>query len=154
MKIIVGHDDVVNAWISKRYGVTCLQSPSALLGVIDGNGVLRGAFVTTWRNDTTAELHIFGRTSNETWKAYFKWVFGMVHRLEISTEKRNKSIKRAAPKFGFCFEGVGKDYYGPGRDALRFYMTEDRCRWVQYRVCHKDPSSQPRLREELHTYSN
>lgn len=131
MKLVTGHDATVNAWIAKRYGVTVLHHPSVLVGVIDSDGVLRGAFVTTWRNDTTAELHLFGRTSNETWKAYFAWVFDLVHRLEICTDKRNKTIKKAAPKFGFKFEGVGKDYYGPGRDALRFYMTPQHCRWIR-----------------------
>lgn len=130
MRLVIGHDATVNDWISRRFGVHVIQQPSDSIGVIDNAGVLRGAFVTSWRNDTTAELHLYGRTSNDTWKDYFAWVFSAAHRLEIHTNKRNKAIKRAAPKFGFKFEGVAKHYYGHGRDALRFYMTPDQCRWI------------------------
>lgn len=130
MRLVFGHDDTVNDWISQRYGHYVAQTPSAVIGVIDSRGVLRGAFATTWRNDTTAELHLFGKTSNDTWKEYFAWVFMAASRLEISTEKSNRAIKKAAPKFGFKFEGVARSYYGPGRDALRFYMLPQHCRWT------------------------
>ena len=131
MKLVFDHDRTVNDWIERRFGYVVLQRPADSVGVIDREGVLRGAFVTTWRNDTTAELHLFGRTSNDTWKEYFAFVFSEAHRLEISTSRQNKAIKKAAPKFGFKFEGVAKHYYGPGRDALRFYMTPDDCRWIK-----------------------
>ena len=131
MNLVFGHDDTVNQWIQIRYGAAVLQTPAVLIGVVNNDGVLRGAFVTTWRNDTTAELHLFGKTSNDTWKDYFRWVFAHCHRLEIHTSKKNKAIKRAAPKFGFLFEGVAKEMYGPGADALRFYMTPQHCRWIK-----------------------
>lgn len=133
MNLVYGHDATVIAWIAKRHGLMPL-GPSTTIGVIDSDGVLRGAFVTTWKNDTTAELHLFGRTSNDTWKDYFRWVFDRCHRLEIHTAKTNVHIKRAAPKFGFKFEGVAKEFYGPGRDALRFYMTARQCRWLRSEV--------------------
>lgn len=131
MRLVYGHDTAVNEWIARRYGLHVVQRPSDSLGVIDSAGVLRGAFVTTWKTDTTAELHLFGRTSNDTWKDYCAWVFAGAYRLEIYTDRKNKAIKRAAPKFGFQFEGVSKHYYGPNRDALRFYMTPDQCRWIK-----------------------
>lgn len=130
MNLVFGHDTTVNDWLDLRFGVVPL-SDAVSIGVIDSDGVLRGAFVTTFKSVATAELHLYGRTSNNTWKGYFRWVFLSAYRLEIMTDKRNKTIKKAAPKFGFRFEGVSKDYYGPGRDALRFYMTPAHCRWIK-----------------------
>ena len=46
------------------------------------------------------------------------------------TTKANKAIKRAAPKFGFKFQGVERGYYGPSVDALAYSMTPDQCRWI------------------------
>ena len=132
MNLVFGHDATVNGWLAVRYNTHVLRQPAASIGVIDSDGVLRGAFVVTWVRETTAELHLYGRTSNDTWRAFFRWVFAQgVYRLEIRTSKRNRAIKRAAPKFGFRFEGVERDYYGRGHDALRFYMTPERCRWLK-----------------------
>lgn len=120
----------MNDWLDRRFSVIPPRD-AVSIGTIDANGVLRGAFVTTWKSEATAELHLYGKTSNDTWKGYFRWVFSNAYRLEILTDKRNKTIKRAAPKFNFKFEGTSRDYYGPGRDALRFYMTPQHCRWIK-----------------------
>ncbi len=131
MDLVFGHDRTVAAWLEAKDGVRVRQTPAVIVGVIDAKGVLRGAFVTTWKNDATAELHLYGKTSNDTWKGYFRWVFDLVHRLEIRTSKANKAIKKAAPKYGFKFEGSERDYYGPQCDALRFFMTPSQCRWLR-----------------------
>lgn len=131
MILAAGHDDTVAEWVAQRYGAYLLQSPAAALGVVDDDGVLRGAFVVVWKNDTTAELSLYGQTSNDTWKQFFAWVFGAgVWRLEARTVKGNKRITRACVKFGFRFGGVDHAYYGPGRDAAVYIMTPDRCRWI------------------------
>ena len=132
MHLVLGHDATVNAWVALRYGVHVQQQPSVSMGVINRDGVLVGAFVLTAKNDTTAELHLYGKTSNDTWREMFARVFGSgVYRLEIRTAKSNRAVKKAAPKFGFKFEGVERDYYGRGQDALRFYMTPEACRWLK-----------------------
>lgn len=131
MKLVFGHDPTVNEWIKRRYGAVVAQSPAVTIGTIDSKGILRGAYVTTWKSEATAELHLYGVTSNDTWKGYFSWMFEHAYRIEVLTDKRNKKIRKAAPKFGFKFEGVSRDYYGPGRDALRFYMTPHHCRWIK-----------------------
>lgn len=133
MRLITGHEPTILEWLERVYGVMVVQTPRLVLGVIDDEGVLRGCFVITWRTDTTAELHLYGRTSNDTWKQLFRAVFGEfgVYRLEIRTAKRNRSIKRNAPKFGFRFEGPVRDYYGPGEDAWSYSMTPYQCRWLK-----------------------
>jgi RimJ/RimL family protein N-acetyltransferase len=65
-------------------------------------------------------------------RGFFVWCFNElgVWRLQIATTRDNRSIKRGAPKMGFKFEGVARDYYGIGVDALRYSMTADQCRWL------------------------
>lgn len=132
MKLVAGHSDTVNAWISKVHGAHILHQPSETFGVIDDEGVLRGALVTWFKTDATAELSVFGELSNDVVKAYFRWVFGHIHRLEVRTSRRNKAVKKAAPKYGFSYQGRDRDYYGPGDDALVFYMTPEKCRWIDH----------------------
>lgn len=126
------HEPTILEWLSQRYGVAVYQSPRVVLGVIDDEGVLRGCFVVTWRSETTAELHLFGKTSNDTWKALCRLIFieWGVWRLEVRTAKTNRAIRRAAPKFGFRFQGTEREYYGPGQDAYAYAMTPNECRWL------------------------
>lgn len=130
------HEPTILDWLSQRYGVAVYQTPRVVLGLIDDEGVLRGCFVVTWRNDTTAELHVYGKISNDTLKVLFRLVFieWGLYRLEVRTTKTNKTIKKAAPKYGFKFQGVERGFYGPGRDALAYAMTPNECRWIHGRA--------------------
>lgn len=133
MNLVFGHDQTVIDWLAVTYGLHVIQTPRVAMGVVDGAGVLRGAYVITWHTDTTAEWHLFGAVSHETIKAMFHAVFlqWRVHRLEIRTHRKNKKIKKAAPKFGFRFEGVARDFYGPRQDAFCYAMTAGECRWIK-----------------------
>ena len=133
MNLVAGHDETVIAWLAQAFGVHVLQYPRATLGIVDRNGVLRGAFVITWRNDTSAELHGFGAISANTVRQMFKAVFGQygVHRLEVRTPRKNKKIKKAAIKYGFRFESVARDDYGPGNDGFVYAMTAPECRFLR-----------------------
>jgi RimJ/RimL family protein N-acetyltransferase len=129
---LTGHDEAVLLWVYERYGVRTGGRPCEAWGVVDGSGVIVGAFVLTHEHNRTMELHLYGRTSNDTWRAMFRAVFLWfnVYRLQIRTPRRNKAIRKAAPKFGFAFEGISRHFYGPGEDALCFYMTPETCRWL------------------------
>lgn len=119
-------------WLAATHHAYFHQEPRALLAVVDALDCIRGAYVITWHNDCAAELHVFGTATPDTTKALFLYVFLdlQVHRLQIHTARHNKRIKRAAPKFGFKYECVARDYYGPGEDAIQFAMTPDHCRWI------------------------
>ena len=132
MNLVFGHDATVNAWIEQTVGWLVNKTPSVSAGAIDADGVLRGALVLTWQSETAAEMHLAGRISNDVLKAWFGFVFGRagIHRLEVRTSKKNRTIKRAAPKFGFRYESVAKSFYGPGHDAVVYVMTPDQCRWI------------------------
>jgi hypothetical protein len=132
VRLVTGHDETVAHAVSQAYGVSLGGKPGHAWGVVDEAGTLRGAFLVTHEHDRTWELHVYGRTSNGTFRAMFRAVFGALgcYRLQIRTSRRNKAIRKAAPKFGFKFEGISRHFYGPGEDALCFYMTPEHCRWL------------------------
>ncbi len=119
--------------VEQAYGIRMGGKPGHAWGVVDDRGELRGAFIVTHEHDRTWELNVYGRTSNDTVRAMFAAVFGNLgcYRLQIRTSRRNKAIRKAAPKFGFKFEGIARHFYGPGNDALLYYMTPATCRWIK-----------------------
>lgn len=134
MNLITSHEATIVDWLERVHGVHVLQTPRLVLGIIDRDGVLRGAFVVTWRNDTSAELHVYGALSNGVVGEMFRTVFGAcrLHRLEVRTPRSNKRVRKAAIKFGFKFQCVEPEFYGPGKDAFTYYMTSNQCRWAKY----------------------
>ena len=133
MKLVSGHDATVIDWLARAHGVHVVQHPRMVLGIVDYGGVLRGAFVVTWRHDATAELSVYGAVSPDAFKGMFRAVFLEcgVHRFEVRTSRKNKKVRKAAIKFGWRFECVARDYYGPGDDAFCFAMTANECRWIK-----------------------
>lgn len=133
MPLLFGHDADVADWVAGKMG-GLVVFPHAAIGMLDHNGVLRGAFVFAFHNAHTAELTLYSENviTNDMWRGAMSWVFEDIGigRLQIRTERKNKAVKRAAPKFGFRFEGVARDYFGPGDDALLYYMTPATCRWI------------------------
>lgn len=132
MNLIDGHDAEICEWLAARFGMHVVRTPRNVLGVVDDQGFLHGAMVITWHHDTTAELSVFGTVTPDTVKRMFQAVFVIwgAQRLEIRTSRKNKPIKRAAPKWGFKFEGVARNFYGRGEDALCYGMLPTECRWI------------------------
>ncbi len=131
--LVHGHDEAICAW-AERIFASPIAGPRLALGIITDDGTLQGALALSLKNATTADLTVLssGVITPKIAKGFFRWCFDDVgvYRLEVKTAKTNKAIKKAAPKFGFQFEGTAKNYYGPNRDALCFYMTPDTCRWI------------------------
>ena len=132
MRLVTGCDDDILAWLRDHFGLYVLQHPRAVFGIVDG-GWVAGCFVVTWRSDTTAELSVYGRVSPATFRQMFRTVFEQlgVYRLEIRTHHANAKIRRAAPKFGFTFQGSEKHFYGPNEHAYVYTMTPETCRWLK-----------------------
>lgn len=134
MPLLFGHDAEVAEWAERKLEGR-MVFPHAAIGMLDRDGVLKGAFLVAFHNPHTAELTLYseGVVTNGMWRQFFGWVFDGVgvFRLQIRTTRQNKQIKKAAPKFGFRFEGVSRDFYGPGNDSLNFFMTPAMCRWIR-----------------------
>jgi hypothetical protein len=133
MHLISGQDAPICDWLTRKFNVHVLQHPRVVLGMVDDAGVLNGAFVVVWKTDTTAELNVYGTVSHETVRAMFRTVFETlnVYRLEVRTPRDNKTVQKAAPKYGFRFDGIERDYYGQGQDAVTYALTPNNCRWLK-----------------------
>lgn len=132
MRLVFGRDQLVAQWIEDTYGESMGGKPGFAWGVVNGNDIC-GAFVVTLEHNRTAELHVFGRVSNDTVRDMFKAVFAdlNVYRLQVRTAKKNKTVRKAAPKYGFKYEATLKHFYGPGEDAYSYFMTPQDCRWIK-----------------------
>jgi len=134
MPLLINHDEDVAAWAENKLEGR-LVFPHAAIGMLDRRGVLRGAWLLSFYNRHTAELTLYseGVISNEMVRGCFAITFQHlgVQRLQARTTRQNKIVKRAAPKYGFKFEGVARDFYGPGEDSLNYYMTPAMCRWIE-----------------------
>ena len=135
MRLLFGHDQAVWQWVETKWG-TVGRAPDAAFGIIDGDGVLRGALMLHAENAWTAELAVYSESAitPKIARSFFKVAFGDLGlwRLQIRTQRDNKAIKKAAPKMGWKFEGVARGFYGPHGDALLFYMTPELCRWIKH----------------------
>ena len=134
MKLLIGHDERVVRWLESKMGGE-LMPPWKGIGIVDDAGILKGAHVIQPVTYWTAEWTLYSdhAITHGVIRAFFRHVFDElgVHRLQIRTARNNRAIRKAAPKFGFKFEGVAPGYWGPGADALMFHMTRDRCRWLR-----------------------
>ena len=132
--LLFGHDEDVARWAEEKMG-GLLVFPHAAIGMLDPQGALRGAFLLALHNPHTAELSLYseGVMTNGHWRGFFAYTFNHlgIYRLQIRTHRKHKAIKKAAPKYGFRFEGVSRDFYGPGVDSLNFYMLPAMCRWIK-----------------------
>src|SRR5262245_37892087 len=117
MRLVTGHTDLVWRWAC-RYFEGGLDAPDWAFGIVDDGGVLRGAIIGDQCNRWTAEVTICGENAftPAVAKDFFRLYFLRYWRMQVSTTRDNRTIKRNAPKAGFKFEGVAADYYGAGRD--------------------------------------
>lgn len=135
-RLVFGHDETVLEWALKRDpDGLAYHNASWVVGVVDAQGALHGAVsvVQTSPSGVTIGLECDRVITKGSIRDLFAFVFEHLgaSRCEMVTKRTNKVIKKHAPKvLGFKFEGVRRDWYGPGEDALAYYMTPDTCKWI------------------------
>lgn len=62
----------------------------------------------------------------------FAWAFHVVgaRRLVARIPSGDEKVRELAKRAGFTFEGLALDYFGEGRSAAVYAMTEKTCRWL------------------------
>jgi len=130
--ILHGHDSIVCDWYANKLGMRVIPAHSAI-GFLDIDGSLRGAMILQMDNDYTATVHLYSELPQLSTFARggFAWMFSHAYRINAQCRTQDKAMKRHLPRLGFKFEGRHKDWFGPGRDVLSFYMTADQCRWIR-----------------------
>lgn len=131
--LVFGHDDTCLQWLNRKWGGDIGRVPQAVIGIVDGNGVLHGAIPLWQENAFTWEVGVYseGVIGTAVTRQFFALMFYdlCAQRLQMKTERTNKRMKKLAPKMGWTFEGIARGYYGSG-DALCFGMTPETCRWI------------------------
>lgn len=131
--LVFGHDATCLEWLQQRWDVG--RRPQIVPGIVNESGVLHGAVPLWQENVWTWELGVYseGVISPRVVRDVFAFVFVELaaDRLQMKTQRSNKTMRKLAPKIGWTFEGVAKSYYGDGDDALMFAMTPLTCRWMK-----------------------
>ena len=133
MQILFGHDQAVTAWAAQK--IDGLSQPTHAFGLIDGAGVLRGCLILNEITANTADLVVYSEapiTANVV-RPFFRIVFDVLHygRLQTIAERSNAKSRKDTPRWGFKWDGTARDFFGHGRDALRFVMLRADCRFLK-----------------------
>lgn len=127
MILLLGHDETVANWVATHVGKT-FHAPYTAIGVIDGEGTLRGGFVFTSFTGDAIEVSLAGRgcVGRGVWPGVLGYVFDQLNcaRLSIHTRRSNKAVTKQAPKLGFKYEGVSRRLYGD-EDGIAYSIVRD-----------------------------
>lgn len=133
MQIVHGHDETILAWLQRVHAIAWCNFPAYVFGIVDRDGVLRGCVILERRNEGAGELHVWGAVSRDVAKDTFWLAFRHLgwRRLECRIARKNKAVRRSALKWGWRFECVCPEYFGPGEDGFQYSMTPESCRWLK-----------------------
>lgn len=124
--VLPDNDLHVMQWCWKTYNLHPIPVAMAI-GIIDNYAdELAGcAYFTNW-NLCDIELNLYGEGAFT--KGIFRYLaliactqFNVI-RVTIKTQRKHKRLRRTAEKFGFEYEGIERDLYGKGKDAIRMVM--------------------------------
>lgn len=133
MELIFGQDEAVAAWASARLG-TAIVRPYVAIGVGDGSQ-LRAAMVFNDYTGANIEITVASDPSGWTRAAVreaFAYPFRQAgcRRLTLRTRADNAAVLGIAARLGFRREGVLRDFYDDGCDAVVFGLLRSECRWI------------------------
>lgn len=127
MNLVFGQDQRVADYVTSKT-MAKFSAPFTTIGIEDKGGALIGGFIFNDYTGSSIHMSLAGSAAikRSIWAAVANYVFVQsgCSRLEIKTSKGNRMVRKIAPRFGFRFEGVAKDYYGEGHDALMFALTK------------------------------
>ncbi len=137
MRLMLGHDYEVARWATDKYAAGLAPYIQAM-GIVDGEGNIRGAATLHDFNGSNVELCYWGPwtvTRGIARQIAMVCFYGLkACRVSCRTPRGNKIVARHLPKLGFRYEGLARHYYGPTKqhDAIMFGMTlEDAARLLR-----------------------
>jgi hypothetical protein len=85
-------------------------------------------------NQSNIEMTIYAEPGGITrevirYVANYVFVKNNCRRLTVRTKKRNKRVLQLAPRYGFKYECIAKQFF-PDDDAVVFRMLRQECRWL------------------------
>lgn len=135
--LLFGYDQDVLNWALAREPEGLAFQNAWVAGILDNHGNLSGAIAICQVSPGGVSIGVEsdGAISRRVVRDTFAFIFHHLgaSRCEMVTRKTNKVMKKHAPTtLGFKFEGVRRDWYGPGQDGLAFSMTPETCKWIDH----------------------
>lgn len=138
MRLVVGCDEIVAAWMEGQTGRPYRlyydregQPAQAVMGWAD-DGVLVSAAYFTNHHPGSIEIHICGRLTRGCVRDAYRYAFGQlkVWRVTALINRSNKLLRRKLHKLGFRYEATLKNQYG-AEDAIMFRLDRAAAeRWM------------------------
>ena len=131
MQLLTGFADTVKRWATTK--IDGLSEPAHVFGLIDEAGALRGCLLLNEITANTAEFILYaeGRVGPGAMRQVFATSFDRYGRLQATVQRSNALCLKQAPKWGFKYDGMARDFFAPGADAIRFVMLRRDCRWLK-----------------------
>lgn len=134
MNLILHRDPEVAAWAAQRLAREFVP-PYVAVGTAGRDGVMDGAIVFNGYTGTDIEISGAGRgvVRRALWRWMARYVFDELHcpRASITVSADNAPMLTLADRIGFEREGVKRNGFGPGIDAVMFGMLPDACPWYE-----------------------
>lgn len=141
MIIIPTHPETRSAllsWLANRVGYTpdelVYGEPYSIIGVVRGNAIQGVVMYNNWRG-RSIETHWAGEGAWLT-RAVLRAVFGLpfqtygCRRITGLIRRKNRVARAVAERIGFRLEGVARQGFDDGTDAMIYGMVRDECRWL------------------------
>jgi RimJ/RimL family protein N-acetyltransferase len=141
--ILYGKNKELTDWVSYNVlGITKAydDNSKAIGNIVDGELVAAVTYNHFRARPTgeflTVEMGIY--TTHPKWatrdflRAIFEYPFIQIGmpRVETSCEAKNTKVVEFNKKMGFVFEGIRREYWPMGGDAMLFSMLKDECKWL------------------------
>jgi len=131
--LIVVDGAEIGAYVGSRLGVT-ICPPFQAIGFLTDEKKPLAAFVFNEFNHSNMEMTIVAEPGGITrqiirYVAHYVFVKNDCRRVTVRTRKRNKHILKLAPRYGFKYECIAKQFF-PDDDAVVFRMLKEDCRWL------------------------
>lgn len=125
--------DAIGQYVGSRLGVT-ISPPFQAIGFLTDDKRPLSAFVFNDFNQSNIEMTVVaepGGINRQVLRYIAHYVFekNKCRRLTVRTKKRNKRVLQLAPRFGFKYECIAKQFFADD-DAVVFRMLKNECRWL------------------------
>lgn len=141
MKVLFGHSAAVADWARERIPTVTDWGLCEALGVVDDRERLVAAVVYNHFAEANIEMSVAAEP-NVRWLsrpalfAFFFYPFVTLgcNRVTstIKSGPETKSVRKFCQHVGFRYEGVVREFYRDGRDAVIFGMLRRECRWIDH----------------------
>jgi RimJ/RimL family protein N-acetyltransferase len=134
---MIGADAPIARWVGEQLGIDDFGE-CATFAVLDDRQLIAGIVFNNYRGH---DIEVTMTSISPRWctrsimRTVFSYPFHQIgcKRITASVEDTNQPVRAFLCHLGFRQEGVMRQAYRTGRDAVIFGMLRDECRWLGQR---------------------